>query len=492
MNLLAYLNSKVWAIETREMNKLLMKAAQDNPDMSKLAADFEARKAQLAKAPLGSGMRTRLKTGAIQENGVAIINISGPIFNVEGYFDEIIAYYFGGTSYQALQSDIETIANDGQVKAWGVYAHSGGGEAFGMTETANKFAALTKQKPSIGYAYGLACSATFGLISGTGKIVADASAWIGSVGVVTQWADFTGFYEKLGIAYEEVTSTNAPFKRLDIRKPEHRAKLMEEIDGVENEFVKLLAKNFGVSVEKVRSDFGQGAVMTAKPAKAAGMIHEIGSWANVLSELQKIARKAGETNALGADITGELEMGLKDDVKALAIKLGLKVADETPENSVENEETQPDAGNGNDDLSAKLTASEQREKELQAKLEELNGKAEEEKKANLAKDADNFALAEIKAGRLFSAEKETFIANYLQAAADDDASPLATGSRVGALKALQEKRAPHGLTEELLEASGSFTTLPINESEEAKMKADVEKQAGEYASTMSGGLSIVK
>lgn len=487
MNLLAFLDSKVWAIEARALNSLRMKVATESPDMSKITTDFEERKAQLAKAPIGSGVRTRLKTGAIGENGVAIINISGPIFNVEGYFDEIIAFYLGGTSYQALQADIETIANDGQVKSWGAYVHSPGGEAFGMNETANKISALSKQKPSIGYAYGLACSAAFGLISSTGKVYADASAWIGSVGVVTQWADFTGFYEKLGIAYEEVTSTNAPFKRLDIRKPEHRAILMQEIDGVENEFVKLLAKNFDISVDKIRSDFGKGAVMTAKPAKAAGMIHEIGSWANVLKELQNIARKANNTNALGAENEGEPTMSSKkgllekftnwlnsDDVKPHLEENGGEPATENPATppKTETPATPPEASAAN---------------QLNAETELAKIKAEraEEKRQQVQKDAETFVTAEISAGRMFPAEKEGFLATLLQAAKDDDSSPLETGSRLETIKANQSARPKHGLTEEVLEPENGFKVLVNEQSIDAKLEKDIDDQTSNYVATVN-------
>jgi signal peptide peptidase SppA len=477
MNLLAYLDSKVWAIESRALNALRMKVSSDNPDMSKLSADFEERKAQLAKAPLGSGMRARLKTGAIGENGVAVINISGPIFNVEGFFDELIAFYFGGTSYQALQADLETIANDGQVKAWGAYVHSPGGEAFGMDETANKIAALTKQKPSIGYAYGLACSAAFGLISSTGKIYADASAWIGSVGVVTQWADFTGFYEKLGIAFEEVTSSNAPFKRLDIRKPEHRAVLMEEIDGVENEFVKLLAKNFGISVEKVRSDFGKGAVMAGRAAKAAGMIHEIGSWADVLKELQKVARKASNTNALGAENEGEIQMGFKDDFKAFAIKHGLMKAEEA--------ENEPAA---DDPVGTENAAAPEASEAPKVNLEVEKAQLAKEREQMFAEKAKNFADAEVTANRLLPAERDELEASYLQALKDDAASPLTEGSRAAKLEAMQQKRQPHHFTSERIAPDA---TAKILAGDGAEMSEDREKELLSKTGLGRSGLKLV-
>lgn len=73
------------------------------------------------------------------------------------------------------------------------------------------------------------------------------------------------------------------------------------------------------------------------------------------------------------------------------------------------------------------------------------------KKENFDAEADNFIAAEIKAGRMFPAERKTFKSLFVQAATDDDARPLASGSRLDNLKTVQEKREPHRFTEELLD-----------------------------------------
>lgn len=493
MNLLAHLESKVWAIHHNEMNAMRLKLAAKDLDFKKIAADFEAKKA--AEEPLTAGMGKKLSTGTISDSGVATIKVQGPLFNVEGYLDEIIAYYLGGTSYQDLMADIDAVANDAQIKSVGFFVHSPGGEAFGMPETADKIAALTAKKTTIGYAYGLAASAAYGLISATGSVYADAGAWIGSVGVVTQWADFTGFYESLGVAFEEVTSSNAPFKRLDIRKPEHRAVLMNEIDGIENVFIKLLAKNMGVSVDKVKSDFGQGAVMAAKAAKAAGMINEIGSWDGVQKKLQTQANRANKSNALGAELNeGELDMGFKDEFKNFAAKLGFSV-EEKPEAAGE-PVNEPSAETETAQLLADKEAAEARAAKAEQEKADLLKQQTAQAETAMTEKAKGFADAELAANRLIPAERESFEASYLQALKDDAANPLPEGkTRAGLIEAIQSKRTPHLFAAEHIAPGVTAKILKGETSEEAKLTEEIDAQVNSYVATVTpkaANLKVVK
>jgi signal peptide peptidase SppA len=473
MNLLAYFNSQPLAFLPRELNR--MRALLATADFDKLNASYEEHKLSLPQAE--GGEPQRLRNGSIGETGVAIINVSGALFNVECYFDELIARYFGGTSYQSLMADIDAVTNNPLVQAVGFKFHTPGGTAFGMNETANKIAALTAKKTTIGYAYGLACSAGYGLASACGTITADANAWVGSIGVVTEWADFTGFYEKLGIAWEEVTSSNARFKRLDIRKEEDRAVLMQEIDGVENVFIKSVAKNRGVSVEIVKSDFGKGAVMAGNQAKSAGMIDAVGSWEDVLKQLQSSAKKA---NKLSASAQGDFNMS--DKKKGLLAQIKeLFSSDEAQEVFGESEET-PKVEPATSLPAAGTDA------EKMALLKQREGL--------LVEKAKSFAAAEVAANRLTPGEQSEFEAAYLQALLDDAANPLPEGkTRAGMMEAAQAKRKPHLFTGEQIAPDATHKILHGEQTEEEKLDAAVEEQADEYVAMVGGGkkaLSIVK
>lgn len=435
MDLSGHFNNRVMAMLPSALDRLRV-MSQDAPDINNLQTSYEEQKKSVANL-YGEQQKPRLVNGTIGDNGVAIINIKGSLFNVECYFDEIIAFYFGGTSYQSLMRDIELVTNDSDVQAVGFFVHSPGGDAFGMSETSSKIAALAAKKPTISYAYGLAASAGYGLIAGTGEIVADATALIGSIGTVTRWADYTGMYEMLGIAFEEVTSSNAPYKRLDIRIPEERAIFMKELDGVEDVFIKLVAKSRGISVEKVKSDFGQGAVMAGKAARSAGMIDTIGSWDEVLKQLQTKAKKASKISAEKTADKGENFMSIGNTIKEFFSRKEVQ--------SILNSE---------DDAAETVSAA----TETSATAAAPTASAPDVPTAPNADSAalivgfkataESFAVSEIKAGRMSPREKDDFVENYAQAAFDDSVSPLASGSRVERLKAQSANRKANLLTEE--------------------------------------------
>lgn len=469
MDLSAHLHNRVMAILPNELDRLRAKA-KDAPSFDNLQASYEAQIKSIA-ASYGDSDKPRLKNGAVGDNGVAVINVKGALFNVESYFDELIAFYFGGTSYQSLMRDVDLVTDDSSVKSVGFYLHSPGGEAFGMNETSNKIAALTAKKPTMGYVFGFAASAGYGLIAATGEIYSDANAWVGSIGTVMSWADLTGMYEKLGIAYEEVTSSNAPYKRLDIRIPEERAVFMSEIDGVEEVFIKSVAKNRKVSVDKVKSDFGKGAVMAGKAARSAGMIDEIGSWDEVLRKLQTKARKASNTSANNSAKSGEKTMNIKDRILAI-------FADEETAPTAESgakaaaEETKPAA------KSPELIAAE-------AEVSRLKAEQKESKIGAIKTTAETLATGEITAGRMLPTEKADFIADYIQAANDDEASPLAEGSRVDRLKARQGLRQSNQLTQEKVNADTNKIVF-AQSSDDKKMTDEVEAQVDAYVGTTGG------
>lgn len=450
MDLSMYLNNRIMALLPSEMDRLRAKA-QAAPNSEQLQSNFEAHEAKLSAA-YGDSEKPRLRNGSIGDNGVAIINIKGVLFNVESYWDEILAFYFGGCSYQSLMRDIDLVMNDSQVQAVGFHVHSPGGEAFGMNETSNKISALTAKKTTIGYAYGFAASAGYGLIAATGEIYADANAWVGSIGTVMAWADFTGFYEQLGIAYEEVTSTNAPYKRLDIRIPEERAVFMAEIDGVEDVFIKKVAKDRKFTVEKVKSDFGRGAVMAGKQARAAGMIDQIGSWDDVLKQLQTKAKKANKVSAnLSAVNTGENEMSWKNKLREF---FGSEEVQ-----SILQSEDEPNA-NG-DSIATATEASKSAEQPLiSPPVADKATATVEQQLAGFKTTAEAFATQEIKAGRMSPREKKDFVENFAQAAFDDTISPLSSGtSRVERLKAQSSNRKPSLLTEEAVHSETNQVLL---------------------------------
>lgn len=470
MNALARIDSKVWGI---------LPSFLDGMKSAVAGKDFEQRapRAAAVETPVGA-----LNYGSISQDGVATIDVKGVLYNPDGYIDDIIEYYFGGTSIPNLIRDIDAVANNSAITAVVFNFHSPGGEVFGINEAADKIAALSAKKPTTAYCYGYCCSAAYFLAAKCQTIVTDAQAMIGSIGVVCTWYDLTGFYEQMGVAYEEVTSENAPYKRLDIRNDADRAVFMDEINGIEAVFLKSVAKGRGVPLDTVKSDFGKGAVMAGYLAVKAGMADRTGSLDEVVKEL---SRKRNKTASATADAEGDIEMGFKEEFKKFAAMVGFNVEEvalaieqEAPEAEGEEViEAAPEAA---------ASAVPATEPTAETRLAELEAQIAEDKKAKITTDANAFADSEIVAGRMLPAEKTLFTSLYVHAASDDSASPLETGSRVESFKALQAARKPHGLTKEAVSGDDNeIFVLGLGETQKTKMQREAEAQVDNYVATVT-------
>lgn len=87
---------------------------------------------------------------------------------------------------------------------------------------------------------------------------------------------------------------------------------------------------------------------------------------------------------------------------------------------------------------------------LRAENKQLRTAQLEQRKATLKAEAEGFINEKIRLCEVLPAVAEGFIASYVRAGVDDDASPVAQGeqSRVALLKSQYAGRQPHKLTEE--------------------------------------------
>jgi hypothetical protein len=218
------------------------------------------------------------------------------------------------------------------------------------------------------------------------------------------------------------------------------------------------------------------------------MADRTGSLEQVVKEL---ARKGKNQASFGAENTGEINMSFKEKFKELAAAAGFSVTEDdsqsVPNPSGNSQAQQPQTA-------AEVAAANQRAAAAEKELSDFKAERENQRKQQIKKDAETFVAAEIKAGRMFPAEKEKFESLFIQAAADDAANPLAAGSRLENLKAIQEKRKPHGLTDEKLDPKTGLKNLPADDDPTAKLEQGAVNQANEYVSTIQPGkkLEVVK
>ncbi|WNO24171.1 putative crotonase-like domain protein [Acinetobacter phage Scuro] len=205
------------------------------------------------------GARILTKAGPYAE-----INISGTLTKNPSW----LARFFGGgnTAYSEIISALNEAERDPNISEITLSIDSPGGNTNGLVEVMD--AIKSAKKPTKALVQGQAASAAYGIASQANKIVAlNRGSIVGSIGVVGR--------ASIDPEVVEVASSNAPKKRPDLTTEEGKDIMREALDQIEAIFIADIAAGRGVTVDKVKSDFGQGGIFLADNALKNGMIDEI-------------------------------------------------------------------------------------------------------------------------------------------------------------------------------------------------------------------------
>ena len=214
----------------------------------------------------------RGRPAAATQGAIAVIPISGPISQK--------ASYWGGTSCAEIGAMLNQALADPSVASILLDICSPGGSVYGTPELAAQVADANTRKPVVALANGMCASAAYWIASQAGELVVSPSGDVGSIGVFTMHADISKMLADTGI---DVTLIKAgkykaeanPFAPLD---PEALAAIQAQVDGYYADFVGAVARGRNASPSAVRAGFGQGRMVPAKDAVAAGMADRVGTF----------------------------------------------------------------------------------------------------------------------------------------------------------------------------------------------------------------------
>jgi ClpP class serine protease len=201
--------------------------------------------------------------------GVAVIPIHGVITPYNSIFTEL----FGGSSIERISDAVASAEKNPKVHAILYDVYSPGGSVDGINELAQQLSQV--KKPTAAYVGALCASAAYWLTtSATKNIYIDPTASIGSIGV-------------LHISYQDdesviISSSNAPNKHLDPKTESGKSSILEQIDVIEDIFIRSVAQGRGVSTEFVKNNFGKGGLITGQKAVDNGMVSGISNFKQVL------------------------------------------------------------------------------------------------------------------------------------------------------------------------------------------------------------------
>lgn len=229
--------------------------------------------------------RRRLKRGLTFWRIVAVLAIAGAAIAAVGRFDwsgrwnHVARLAVEGIILEDPDREeaLADIARDSRTKALIVRIDSPGGTFVGGETLYRGLREIAKTKPVVAVMGGTATSAGYMGAIGAEHIVAREGSLTGSIGVIMQTADVTGFLEKLGIRPESVKS--GPLKAqpnpLEPFTPAAREAAEDVIRDLFSMFVDLVGERRKMPRDTVLK-LADGRVFTGRQALSNGLIDGIG------------------------------------------------------------------------------------------------------------------------------------------------------------------------------------------------------------------------
>ena len=145
--------------------------------------------------------------------------------------------------------------------------------AAGVKELADYIASID-DKPVAAYADGLTASAAYWLASATGRVYAPAMAQVGSVGVISEVRNISGFLDKMGVSITYIASgkwktAGNPVEKLT---PEQTAYFQERVDALHTVFKADVAQHMGISQDPA---WTEAQILFAQSAQQLGLVTAI-------------------------------------------------------------------------------------------------------------------------------------------------------------------------------------------------------------------------
>jgi capsid assembly protease len=274
---LARYNCTCWAILPERLAAMLDASGHIRADAYDAA--IEAATARQARRNTGS---------------IARIPIYGAIESKASFFTLL----FGGSAVDLIRAQLTASLEDPNTSAILLDIDSPGGSVYGVPELARSIRAARGQKPILAMANAEAASAAYYLGSQADEFSVTPSGQVGSIGVIYLHTDLTGMAEAQGVKFtifrsqERKADTN-PYEALT---EEAAADIQSKVDAYDRMFVQDVAKGRGVSVEKVRADYGQGRMMLAQDALKAGLVDRIETVDEAIARLSRGGVAARQTS----------------------------------------------------------------------------------------------------------------------------------------------------------------------------------------------------
>jgi len=232
------------------------------------------------------------------EGSIAVIPFSGTIFKED---------YCGTPGSATLSRWVQDADNHPNIAATIISMDSGGGTVDGTFECAD--AVFATQKPLVSWINGMACSAAYGIISGSNLIVAcHEVAEIGSIGTAIKVMDSSEAMTKYGYKLHYVTADDSKDKNkayFEMLKGNYDLIKQESLNPTNDVFLSTVKRNREGKLQLDKNNEPlTGKVYLAKAAIDNGLVDEIGTLEYAISRAQELAESSTSTPSKSNNMFG--------------------------------------------------------------------------------------------------------------------------------------------------------------------------------------------
>lgn len=258
------------------------------PDALEIVAEVLARKIagqRLSAEEIDARLQDKTKLPQPNAGGGAVSVI--PIHGVIVPRGNMMTDVSGATSLDSLSAQLDSAINDPKVSKILLDIDSPGGSVAGVTEFSRQVMRARTKKPIIAHARYTAASAALWIGAAATKFVASPSARIGSLGVFAIHNDLSKALETLGVKRTFISSDPRKVQGNEATplSDAARAEIQKVVDTSAARFRQDVAHGRSLTVDTVRSTFGEGAMFNADEALAIGMVDQIATFEDTVSSL---------------------------------------------------------------------------------------------------------------------------------------------------------------------------------------------------------------
>lgn len=247
------------------------------------------------------------RKSALPQKQIGVITLEGVIMS--GY-----SGFLSAAGTDDILRQLHDAAEDPDIGALVIRINSPGGTVAASQELYQEALRVKESGKKLVVSMGdVAASGGYMVSCAADKIVANPGTTTGSIGVIMEFQNIEGLYDKLGLKENVIKS--APHK--DIGSPtrpmteDERAILQDMINEMYGQFVDIVAKGRHMDVEEVKK-LADGRVYTGTQAKKLGLVDEIGNYYDAIKIAADLAgikgkpviKEYGKKTALEALLSG--------------------------------------------------------------------------------------------------------------------------------------------------------------------------------------------